>query len=276
MTGDRPALKPIERVAFRGGAFSTGQRSVPTEMPVAFSYGGTTHAVMMATPQDLVDFAYGFSLTEGIIASASDIAEVEVIDGSQGIDVQISLHDDTARALTDRRRQMAGPVGCGMCGIESIEQAVRKVPFVGGNTLSLTPEQIIESVAQLNGRQPLNMETRAVHGAAFYSPGRGIVTVKEDVGRHNALDKLAGFVLREGFSGADGAVVVTSRVSVEMVQKTAILGSNFIIAISAPSELAIQTADEAGMTLVALVRGEEFDIYTHAHRVDQGVIANVA
>ena len=276
MTGDRPALKPIQRVAFRGGTFSAGQRSVPTEVPVAFSYGGTTHAVMMATPQDLVDFAYGFSLTEGIVTSASDIADVDIVDGDQGIDVQISLRDETAVALKDRRRQMAGPVGCGMCGIESIEQAVRKVPFVGDNTLTLTPKQIIESVAQLNGRQPLNIETRAVHGAAFYIPGKGIVAVREDVGRHNALDKLAGFVLREDLSSSGGAVVVTSRVSVEMVQKTAILGSNFIIAISAPSELAIQTADEAGMTLVALVRGEEFDIYTHADRVDQGVIANVA
>jgi FdhD protein len=276
MTDERPALKPIERVAFRGGTFSSGYRSVPTEVPVAFSYGGTTHAVMMATPQDLTDFAYGFSLTEGIIASNGEISTVEILVGEQGIDVQITLHDETAIALKDRRRQMAGPVGCGMCGIESIEQAVRKVPFVGGNTLTLAPKQIIESVAQLNGRQPLNMETRAVHGAAFYLPGKGILAVREDVGRHNALDKLAGFVLQEGLSGAEGAVVVTSRVSVEMVQKTAILGSNFIIAISAPSELAIRTASEAGMTLVALVRGEEFDIYTHADRVDQGVIANVA
>jgi len=241
-----------------------------------FPDGGTTHAVMMATPQDLVDFAYGFSLTEGIITSSSDITDVEIVDGVQGIDVQIALRDESAAALKVRRRQMAGPVGCGMCGIESIEQAVRKVPFVGSNTLTLTPEKIIESVAQLNGRQPLNIETRAVHGAAFYIPGKGIIAVREDVGRHNALDKLSGFVLRAGLTGADGAVVVTSRVSVEMVQKTAILGSSFIIAISAPSELAIRTADEAGMTLIALVRGEEFDIYTHADRVDQGVIANVA
>lgn len=276
MTDDRPALKTTKRAAFRGGAFVGGQRLVPTEVPVAFSYGGSTHAVMMATPQDLFDFAYGFSLTEGIITSASEIADVEIVDGDQGIDVQITLHDETAQALKNRRRQMAGPVGCGMCGIESIEQAVRQVPFVGGNSLTLTPREIIDSVAQLNGRQPLNAETRAVHGAGFFVPGRGIVAVREDVGRHNALDKLAGHVLHEGLAGSAGTVVVTSRVSVEMVQKTAILGSNFIIAISAPSALAIDIAEKAGMTLVALVRGEEFDVYTHADRVDQGVIANVA
>jgi FdhD protein len=276
MTDVRPAQKLVTRVAYRGGAFLSGERSVPSEVPVAFSYGGTTHAVMMATPDDLIDFAYGFSLTEGIVASRDDIADVDLVEGEQGIDVQIALRDETASALKDRRRQMAGPVGCGMCGIESIEQAIRKVPFVGNSPLVLTPKQIIESVALLQGRQPLNRETRAVHAAAFYRPGLGIVAVREDVGRHNALDKLAGCVLRDGRSGADGAVVVTSRVSVEMVQKTAILGSRFIIAISAPSDLAIRTADEAGMTLVALVRGEEFDLYTHADRVDQGVIANVA
>jgi FdhD protein len=276
MTDVRPAQKPVMRVAYRGGAFLSGERSVPSEVPVAFSYGGTTHAVMMATPDDLIDFAYGFSLTEGIVASRDDIADVDLVEGEQGIDVQIALRDETASALKDRRRQMAGPVGCGMCGIESIEQAIRKVPFVGDGPLVLTAKQIIESVAQLQGRQPLNRETRAVHAAAFYRPGDGIVAVREDVGRHNALDKLAGCVLRDGRSGADGAVVVTSRVSVEMVQKTAILGSRFIIAISAPSDLAIRTADEAGMTLVALVRGEEFDLYTHADRMDQGVIANVA
>jgi FdhD protein len=276
MTDVRPALKPVTRVAYRGGAFVSDERSVPSEVPVAFSYGGTTHAVMMATPDDLIDFAYGFSLTEGIVASRDDIADVDLVEGEQGIDVQIALRDETASALKDRRRQMAGPVGCGMCGIESIEQAIRKVPFVGNSPLVLKPKQIIESVAQLQGRQPLNRETRAVHAAAFYRPGLGIIAVREDVGRHNALDKLAGSVLRDGRSGEDGAVVVTSRVSVEMVQKTAILGSRFIIAISAPSDLAIRTADEAGMTLVALVRGEEFDLYTHADRVDQGVIANVA
>jgi FdhD protein len=134
----------------------------------------------------------------------------------------------------------------------------------------------VQAVGLLNGQQPLHIETRAVHGAAFYVPGRGLIAVREDVGRHNALDKLTGAAARAGFKGAEGAVVVTSRVSVEMVQKTAIAGSPVIIAISAPTALAIRTAEAAGMTLIALVRGDEFEIFTHPERIESGAVADVA
>ncbi|MET0748203.1 MAG: formate dehydrogenase accessory sulfurtransferase FdhD [Rhizobium sp.] len=251
----------------RNGDVSNSRRSVPEEVPIAFSYGGSSHAVMMATPADLEDFAIGFSLTEGIVGHIGEIAGIEPVEDAQGIDVQITLVDAVADALRTRKRHMAGPVGCGLCGIESIEQAVRKVPDVSRVRLTLSFAEVVDAVALLNAAQPLHRETRAVHGAAFYLPGQGLTAVREDVGRHNALDKLCGAVLRAGQQAQAGAVVVTSRLSVEMVQKAAILGSAVLIAISAPTALAIRTAEEAGMTLVALVRGEDFEIFTHAHRI---------
>jgi FdhD protein len=249
---------------------------VPEEVPIAFSYGGTTHAVMMGTPDDIEDFAVGFTLTEGIISGAAQIASIDVVEGELGIDIQIALVDKAADALKVRRRSMAGPVGCGLCGIESIEQAVRKVPDVSAVGMTISYRDVVEAVSLLNGAQPLHRETRAVHGAGFYVRGKGLVAVREDVGRHNALDKLCGAVLRSKVSGGAGAVAVTSRLSVEMVQKAAILGSPVLIAISAPTALAIRTAGEAGMTLVALVRGEDFEIFTHPHRIQPGSISDVA
>lgn len=257
----------VAEIACRGGRMVDGERFVPEETPIAFSYAGSTHAVMMATPADLEDFAVGFSLTEGIVAGPDEIEAIEVVAEDRGIDVQVRLADASNDALVARRRHMAGPVGCGLCGIESIEQAVRVTPSVRSSALTLSEEEIVEAVNLLNGQQPLHRTTRAVHGAGFYVPAKGLVAMREDVGRHNALDKLVGAARRAGHEGAAGAVVVTSRVSVEMVQKTAIVGSPFIIAISAPTALAIRTAEEAGMTLIALVRGDEFEIFTGAGRI---------
>ena len=260
----------VPETARRNGRLSDGERFVPEETPVAFSYAGSTHAVMMATPGDLEDFAVGFSLTEGIITDPAEIETIEVLQEDKGIDLQIRLADAQNDALTARRRHMAGPVGCGLCGIESIEQAVRVTPSIRSSLLTLSEDDVVEAVRLLNGQQPLHMTTRAVHGAGFYVPGTGLIAVREDVGRHNALDKLVGAARRAGHAGGTGAVVVTSRVSVEMVQKTAIIGSPFIIAISAPTALAIRTAEEAGMTLIALVRGDEFEIFTGAERIVSG------
>lgn len=273
---ERPTRISVTEVARRGGVMTRGERIVPEEVPIAFSYGGSSHAVMMGTPGDLEDFAVGFSLTEGIITDRSQVAGVELIEDEKGIDVQVTLVDDVEDTLRKRRRSMAGPVGCGLCGIESIEQAVRKVPDVSKTELSLSHADVVQAIALLNDSQPLHRETRAVHGAGFYIPGKGLIAVREDVGRHNALDKLCGAVVRAGEAGASGAVAVTSRLSVEMVQKTAILGAPVLIAISAPTALAIRTAEEAGMTLVALVRGEDFEIFTHPHRLSPGSIADVA
>lgn len=276
MSDARPTNRVVTRIARKGGAFTTGTRAVPEEVPIAFSYGGSTHAVMMGTPADLKDFAVGFSLTEGIIQSAAEIEDIDVLHAEGGVDVQITLRDEQADALRIRRRHMAGPVGCGLCGIESIEQAVRPVPDLFAVRLEVTPAMLVEAMRSLNGAQPLHRLTHAVHGAGFHVPGKGLVAVREDVGRHNALDKLAGAVLNSGCKGSDGIVAVTSRVSVEMVQKCAILGAGLIAAISAPTALAIETADKAGLTLVALVRDEDFEIYTHPTRINTGVSAHVA
>jgi FdhD protein len=167
-------------------------------------------------------------------------------------------------------------VGCGLCGIESIEEAMRSVDPVGGSKFELASGEIADAVRLLAKQQPLHAATGAVHAAGFYVPGKGIVAAREDVGRHNALDKLAGALARARIDGASGAVVVTSRVSVEMVQKTAAIGSPVILAVSAPTALAIRTADAAGMTLVALVRGDDFDVFTHPRRVDRGAARHVA
>lgn len=272
----RGARISVKRIARKGGVVMPGERVVPEEIPVAFSYGGTAHAVMMATPEDIEDFAIGFSLTEGIIQDAGQISAIEIVDEPQGIDVQVTLTDDVADALRARRRSMAGPVGCGLCGIESIDQAVRPVPDVSSADLKLTHGDIVRAVSLLNAAQPLHRETRAVHGAGFYIPGKGLLAVREDVGRHNALDKLCGAVIGTGTTGSKGAVAVTSWLSVEMVQKAAILGSSVLIAISAPTALAIRTAEQAGMTLVALVRGDDFEIFTHPHRILPESIADVA
>lgn len=262
-----PPLASFPRLAVRTGRSFTAERAVPEEAPVALSFGGTTHAVMMATPADLDDFALGFSLTEGIVGSAEEIEAVEVVPLEIGFDVQIGLRDAANNRFEARRRRLAGPVGCGLCGIESIEEAMRRVTDVRSAVLTLSGQEIADAVRLLGEKQSLHAATGAVHAAGFYVPGRGIVAAREDVGRHNALDKLAGALARAGVDGRSGAVVVTSRVSVEMVQKTASIGSPVLIAVSAPTALALRAADEAGMTVAALVRGEEFDLFTQPERV---------
>jgi FdhD protein len=272
----RSPLTSTPRIAHRAGGTSTAERMVPEETPVALSYGGTTHAVMMASPADLEDFALGFSLTEGIIGTPDEIEAIEAQDLGAGIDIQIRLKDKANTRFEARRRRLAGPVGCGLCGIESIEEAMRSVDEVDASRLALDADDIVRSIRLLSNRQPFHAKTGAVHAAGFYVPGQGIVMAREDVGRHNALDKLAGALGRAGIDGASGAVVVTSRVSVEMVQKTAAVRAPVIIAVSAPTALAIRTAEASGMTLVALVRGDEFDIFTRADRIISGVSRHVA
>ncbi|MGD9915872.1 MAG: formate dehydrogenase accessory sulfurtransferase FdhD [Rhizobiaceae bacterium] len=269
-------VSPTTRLTRRASGTASAPRMVPEETPVALSYAGTTHAVMMASPADLDDFALGFSLTEGIVGSPEEIESVDVEDLGTGIDIQIRLFDKANTRFQARRRRLAGPVGCGLCGIESIEEAMRSVDAVGDATLTLSAADVAQAVRLLSRQQPLHAETGAVHAAGFYVPGKGIVAAREDVGRHNALDKLAGALAKAGIDGASGAVVVTSRVSVEMVQKTAAIGAAFILAVSAPTALAIRTADAAGMTLVALVRGDDFDIFTRPERVTEGATRHVA
>lgn len=262
-----PTAVNLPMLTFEDRDALSKSRCIASETAVAISYAGSTHAVMMATPADLVDFAYGFSLTEGIIVSASEIVDLAVEVFDQGIDIQISLREDRSQALVARRRSMAGPVGCGLCGLESLSAAMRNVPSVGVGGFAISPQQIDAAVNALGDAQPLFAQTRAVHGAGFWREGEGIVAVREDVGRHNALDKLIGALALKDQDCGNGAIVVTSRLSVEMVQKAAIAGAPVLIAISAPTELAIRTAEQAGITLVALARGDGFSVFTHAERI---------
>ncbi len=211
--------QPLVRVAcsvWRASGYSRGERAIPEETAVAFTYNTASYAVMMATPQDLEDFAVGFSLTEGVIASIDAIESVEIVEEEVCIEIRIWLKTPDAAEFLTRRRKMAGPTGCGLCGIESLTEAVRPPPEVR-DALTVTPAEIMTAIDQLLPVQELNRETRAVHGAGFFDPKRGLVAVREDVGRHNALDKLAGALAREGANAAQGIVVLTSRVSVERV-----------------------------------------------------------
>jgi FdhD protein len=253
------------RFGYAEGRFDTGPRVLPSEVAVALSFNGTTQAVMMATPADLEDFAFGFALTEGI-ATPGEIDSLEVVETPRGIDVQVWLALGAGERLAARRRTMAGPVGCGLCGIDSLEEALRPVAPVPEGGLRMTPAQVCAAVAALPARQPLHDATRAAHAAAFWTPGAGIVAQREDVGRHNALDKLAG-ALRRADVAPQGAVVMTSRVSIDLVQKVAAMGAPVLIAVSAPTAEAVDLAEAAGITLVALARPDRFELYTHANRI---------
>jgi FdhD protein len=239
-----------------------GQREVAEECAVALVYDGTTAAVVMATPTNLRDLAVGFSLTEGIIKNAAEIQSLEVVPGLDGIELRIWLAPDSGRRSQKRQRRLVGPTGCGLCGIESLTEAARSCPSLT-RSFSLTSGQIEEAVAALANAQSLNRTTRATHAAGFYSPREGLVVAREDVGRHNAPDKLAGALASEGMAGDGGAVVLTSRVSVEMVQKAAAIGSGIMVAISAPTALAVRTAEACGITLIGVARGPEFEIFSH-------------
>lgn len=257
----------LPRLRRHHAGYHESSREVPEEVPVAMSYNGTTHAVMMATPSDLEDFAAGFSLTEGIIDQISEIEDLNIEVFEKGIDVQMRLVTERSDMLVARRRFMAGPVGCGLCGIDSIDQAIRPLKEIGANNIRFEARSIITAMEALADAQRLNAQTHAVHGAGFYVPGEGLLAVREDVGRHNALDKLIGALARENIPATSGLVALTSRVSVEMVQKAVILGTPLLAAISAPTALAIRTAEEANLTLVAIVRDDDFDIYTHPGRI---------
>jgi len=239
------------------------RREVAEECAIALVYDGTTAAVVMATPSDLRDLAIGFSLTEGIIRTPGEIHSLEIIPCPEGVEARMWLTPDSARQFMKRQRRLTGPTGCGLCGIESLSEAARSCQRLS-RSIALAPTQIERAVESLADAQELNRTTRATHAAGFYRPGDGLVAIREDVGRHNALDKLAGALASKGFTGDSGAIVLTSRISVEMVKKAAAIGSAILVAISAPTALAIRTAEACGITLVGIARGRAFEIFSHA------------
>ena len=242
-------------------------RALPEEMPVAFVYNGTTQAVMMATPADLVDFAVGFTLSEGI-ATTAEIGEVEVIEHGPGIEARMWLSSDREDVLATRRRAMTGPVGCGLCGIDSLDQAMRPLPQLTKSALTIAQDDIRLALDELRDWQPLHDETRATHAAGFFIPGQGIVMAREDVGRHNALDKLIGALARAKIDPATGAIALTSRVSVEMVQKAVMAGAPILLAVSSPTAHAVRLADGANLTLVSTAR-DQTTVFTHPDRIKE-------
>jgi len=272
----QPVIRVPERAwrADRPRHLDSGERLIPEEAAVAFTYDGGSYAVMMATPHDLQDFAVGFSLTEGIVSAPDDIQQLDIVaqdigGRGSGIELRMWLAAPRSAALAERRRHMAGPTGCGLCGIESLAEALRPVPRLGdrSNATTFQPNEIMRALASLAPRQDLNRQTRAVHAAAYWRRNLGLAALREDVGRHNALDKLCGALARQRIAADDGMVLLTSRVSVEMVQKTATLGAPLIVAVSAPTALAVRTAAAAGITLVAVARDDGFEIFTHPQRV---------
>lgn len=254
-------------LAARAGAFFATTRCVPEERAIAFTYNGSTHAVMMATPADLEDFAVGFALTEGLIESRGEISSLDVVSMPLGTELRVWLREDRANAYATRRRSMAGPTGCGLCGIESLEAAMRPTPSVVSATTRFTPQAIIAAMASLEPQQKLNDETHAVHGVGFWTEADGLVALREDVGRHNALDKLIGALVRAGRTAADGLVLTTSRVSIELIQKAARLNAGVLVAVSAPTAAAIRLAEDCGMTLIAVARRQDFEVFTHRERL---------
>lgn len=250
----------------RGEAKSVQTDEVVEEVAIALVYNGQPHVVMLATPLDLEDFALGFSLTEGIVESVSEVSAVRVHHRAEGIEVRMRIPRERFDDLPGKERNLTGRTGCGLCGSASLRQAVRHPPPVGVG-VNVSVQELRRSLAELGEHQNLNRLTGAVHAAAWVVPGEGIQKVREDVGRHNALDKLIGVLAKTRCDRNRGFVLVTSRASYEMVQKCAAAGISFMAAISAPTGLAIRLAMETGFTLVGFARGDSHVVYANSHRL---------
>lgn len=236
------------------------------ETPVTLAYNLSPHAVMMATPADLEDFAVGFSLTEGIVDRARDVERVGVVRYDRGIELQIEVPAEAAARSGTRSRRLSGRTGCGICGTADVDRVLRELPRVEWPA-RFEPSAVLRAMRELSARQPLNDETGAVHAAGWARADGTLAQVREDVGRHNALDKLVGALARSGTAVEQGFVVMTSRGSFELVQKVAILGAPLLATVSAPTALAVRVAEQAGLTLAGFARGDRVTVYTHRDRV---------
>jgi len=257
-------LRPVQR--WNSGATSVVAADIACEVPIAFEYNGIAHAVMLATPADLHDFAIGFSFSEGI-ATPAQCYGIEVHEGPAGITLAIEIAAAAFEQLKARRRTLAGRTGCGICGTESLDQVLRPLPDLSPLSLRITPAALARAHAGLAEVQPLQHASGAAHGAVWCEPDGAIVCAREDVGRHNALDKLLGALARAGIDAGAGFALVTSRASVEMVQKSATAGIAVLAAVSAPTALAVRVAEGCGQTLIGFARGQTFSVYTHGARV---------
>lgn len=261
----KPLLElPAQR--WDDGKVSDQLEVIAEETPVAIAYNGIPHVVMMATPQDLEDFALGFSITEELIGSPADLEKVECIRYSKGIEIQATVAAACEEVIAGRTRRLTGRTGCGICGADSVTAVLKQLHRVD-HTVSIRSSAIRAALDSLVSRQELNAAAGAVHAAGWAGLDGGIEVVREDVGRHNALDKLIGALLKRGTDPKGGFVVVTSRASFEMVQKTTVLGAPLMAAVSGPTGLAVRIAQQAGLTLVGFARGDRHTVYTHPHRL---------
>ncbi len=249
-----------------GSQHSSQDDYIAEEVPISLIFNGTPYVVMLATPTNIEDFALGFSITEGIIKSVTEFLKVNVYHRSNGIEVHIKIPEERFSCIANKGRNLTGRTGCGLCGASTLQQAIRQPDTVSAG-LTLTANDLTGILADLRQHQTLNQLTGSVHAAAWAIPGKGIEAVREDVGRHNALDKLIGLLLRTQKDLQAGFVVVTSRASYEMVQKTAYVGITLLTAISAPTGLAIRLAEETGLTLIGFARDQQHVVYTHPQRL---------
>jgi FdhD protein len=240
---------------------------IAAEVPIALTYNRVSHVVMMGTPADLEDFALGFSITEGLIGSPADLTGIRILPRQGGIELAMAIAPEWFDRLATQRRNMAGRTGCGLCGAENIEQALR-FPTPVSSTISVRHAALQRAISALSRHQPLQADTGATHGAAWCSLDGKIMQLREDVGRHNALDKLIGSLFRTGFDSSAGFVLVSSRASYEMVYKTAAAGIELIMAVSAPTTLAVEFAERCGVTLVGFARPGRHNIYTFGERIE--------
>ena len=266
--GYAPPTQPFGFVRLADGTESPGRSALAVEVPVALVYNGRPHVVMMCTPADLEDFAFGFTITEAI-AAARDVRRVDVVKYARGIELQIEIPAAAADGLAERGRAITGRTGCGLCGVEVITEALRE-PRRIRSSAAFTAAALWRVSEALGARQPLNQETNAIHAAGWAAADGTLHTVREDVGRHNALDKVVGALARGGVDAGTGFLVVTSRASYELVQKAAAANVPLLAAVSRPTALAVQLADDAGITLVGLLRGRSANVYTHPSRMAAG------
>jgi FdhD protein len=242
-------------------------RDIPEETALALVIDGGTEAVMMGSPSDVQDFAFGFALNEGLIQTIDDIRSFEVAEAGEGLELRLWLIEARRRDLAERRRFRIGPTGCGLCGVDSIAEALRPLPRIETD-IRISAACIVDAMASLEGLQPLNARVRAVHAAAFLNVDDGSLTVREDVGRHNALDKLAGSLAQSGMFASRGVILMTSRLSVELVQKAAMMGAPIIAAVSVPPGQALRTAESAGICIAGIVRRDGLEVFSFPERLD--------
>ena len=261
-----PPVVAVDVERWRAGALEHASDEVADERAVAFKYHGVPHVVMLATPADLEDLAVGFTLSEAIVAAPAEIRSVGVRAVDDALEVHLDIAPERFAALLKRHRNLTGRTGCGMCGAETLADAIRDPPALGG-ALELSSVALQAALATLAERQALNARTGSIHAAAWVVPSRGVLLVREDVGRHNALDKMIGALVRRGEDLGRGYAIVTSRASYEIVQKAATVGIAAVVAVSAPTGFAIRAARQFGVTLVGFARPDRHVIYANGARM---------